>query len=153
MSSIQSNLSHLNTRIQKKSANYKGGRGTGLRKLRKRKQGLVDYKEPLKEDIENLEEDISELEPELESVMRRENERRDVLQNIKDQGTNPEIFPDQTEALERSIRRKMNSMATLDVFQNVDDSFDTNTWIESVHEADSHADVEQRIEDLEAVLP
>jgi prefoldin subunit 5 len=155
MSAIQSDLSDLDGRIQKRSANFKGGRDTGkmLQELRERKQGLVDDKEPLKEDIEDLEENISELEPELESVMRRENERRDVLQNIEDQGTNPEIFPDQTEALERSIRRKMTSMATLDVFQNVDDSFDTNTWIESVHEADSHAEVRRCIKRLEAVLP
>lgn len=153
MSEIQSALGDLDARIQRASASFEGGDESKilLQELQERKQDLIDEKEPLEEEIEDLEEEISELEPELESAMYRENERLDVLQNIKDQGTNPEVFPDQIDALERSIRRKMINMTTLDTFQ-VDDSFDTSAWIQRVHEADSHADVRARTEELEAAL-
>lgn len=61
--------------------------------------------------LENLEEkEIPPLEQRLESVTDREDTLGVVMQSIKDEVPNPGIFPDQIEALERSIYRKMTKL-------------------------------------------
>jgi CheY-like chemotaxis protein len=120
-----------------------------LHQLEEKWEALEADLETINKDIEKLEEkEIPPLEQRLESLTDREDTLGVVLQSIKDEVSNPDIFPDQVEALERSIHRKMISLHD---FLGVD-SFDTSAWIENVHEADSCADLRKRTEELEAAL-
>jgi CheY-like chemotaxis protein len=148
----QGEINRINERLEKLSA-Y-----TGKKRFRiesdKLEARLKDLKETesdseLKQEVVDLKKERHQLEQERKSMAEREDDLRVAIQNARDESSNPDTFPDQVDALERSIRRKTTSLRD---FLNLSADFDIDAWLRKARAVSSYSEVRQCVSELDDSL-